>query len=239
MKSWQKMPERFRKRCALYAIDTYLFILRHLLRIVVGMRSREEFYLFGVVMGGEDAVALCFDTKALSERLTQISTQQSYHALFLARTTYGDDDRLFQDQLQGLAGIAELQMMLTTSLLRNRRLKSLPDSWMENFARYIVTAITHKHPAFEDEREVRLVASPIVDVEAGDHRSSPRWASTAPSQSRLLMEVLSALKSVLIGPSPNQERTKDNVTTILAEYGRGNVNIRVSDIPFRSRADLK
>ncbi len=175
--------------------------------------------------GGNAGVALRFDTQRLLDSLVNLKKHQLFHALYLSRVTYGDCDPRFVAKLDGLAGLAEIYVKVAKGLINKTTLEDVLASSHEETAKYMVTSITHKHIAFEDEREIRLVAAPITESKSGVGIASI---------SRVHIPCLGALEDVMVGPSSNQATLRSEVLDLISRHGRSDVTVSLSDIPYRN-----
>jgi hypothetical protein len=186
--------------------------------------------------GRENGIALRFNTEKVLRLLSETKAAESYFALFLGTVTYGDDDPLFARRVDGMADLAESYRRVVEAMLRGER-TGFPPSFSEASTKFSITSILHKHPAFADEREVRLVASPIVSDEPEDvPRKTPQWVDSTHGASRLLIRCLDAVDGIMIGPVERQEELAEKTTTLLTSHGRASIPVTLSDIPIRIRA---
>jgi hypothetical protein len=182
--------------------------------------------------GGANGVAISFDVRKLLDVLSRIKASHSYHALFLAAVTYGDEHPLFGERIAGMPEIADCYLAVAKAMIDGQRARQFPDSIYEVSSKFMITSILHKHPAFADEREVRLVASPLViDEQEEVPRAIPTWVDRTPSASRLLIECLDAVAGVMISPVRGQDDLAELTAELFRSYGRGTIPVVLSDIP--------
>ena len=185
--------------------------------------------------GRIEGVAIRFDTGRLQAILSEIKARQKYHGLFLSKVTYGETDPTFIERVQGATGLEELYEVVARSIIAGKRAE-LPRSFEEEVAKFMVTSISHKHPSFEDEREIRLVASPLTTAEPFDRPvDEPDWLDRVEGSSRLLIRCVDAIDGVMIAPLCGQAEIEQKVLRILSMHGRVDVPVVHSDTPIRGR----
>lgn len=178
-------------------------------------------------------VALRFKTSELLSSLVRLKSEQRYHAAYLIKVTYGDADPLYQEQIAGLDGLAKTYLELSTSWLRKNPLKGLPESFTEDAMKFTVAAVSHKHPAFEDEREIRLVVAPFRQVYEDDARKEAQWVPG--NLSRVLVHYADAIDAVMIGPAVDQSEIASKARAVLKSHQLDEkIEVKCSDIPFRT-----
>jgi hypothetical protein len=100
-----------------------------------------------------------------------------------------------------------------------------------------IFASTTKHPAFQGEKERRIVAP----LQLGEHdqlefrqkrtllaRHLPIDLTTVVDGSRRL-----PVSRICIGPSPAQRVTQVSVSDLLLKYGYGGIPVELSAVPYR------
>jgi hypothetical protein len=184
--------------------------------------------------GRASGVALSFNTSALLQMLSETKARQSYFALFLSLVTYGDDDPLFVRRVDGMGELAESYQCVVEAMIQGRETDGFPPTFHEASTKFSITSMLHKHPAFADEREVRLVASPLVTDEQEElPRTEPDWVTSTPGASRLLIRCGDCIEGVMIGPVEHQEHLAERTRALFDQRGFHRVPIILSDIPIR------
>lgn len=165
--------------------------------------------------------------------------------------TYGDYDvgrsQRGGSLIHGREGIMEIALNEFAARSRGER----PDEqafWEHLEANYVSSVCFNKHHAYADEEETRLA---FVDPPFADFVHM-RSGGYAPSRSTAYLKVVAdesdlyaysidrapqlPIKSVKIGPRYGTEikREIDQVTRLLRDHGYVDVDVTVSDIPYRS-----
>jgi len=89
-----------------------------------------------------------------------------------------------------------------------------------------------KNEGFHEEAEWRILAK--GSSEEIKFRSGPTYLVPYIELDILSSGAHSALKEVIIGPNPNQERCAESVEKLLSACGLNGVEVRISPIPFNS-----
>ena len=146
-------------------------------------------------------------------------------------------------RLQGM--LARLDLIFRES---GQAIKAVPPSALGALvAGAVVTLVlSHKHPAFRHEREMRFIRSHLLQVAPPPADATVKeivWQGRSkkvfvlPLRNypefgiRAAMEDL--LDHIIIGPSDSQRDTADKVRSLLDAAGLSRVDIRLSDIPYR------
>jgi len=86
-----------------------------------------------------------------------------------------------------------------------------------------------KHPAFEEEKEWRLIVACGPSAQAVNFRPG----AIAPTPYMALTFAPTALRHVVVGPGPHAELRRDGVARVLGASGEWNADVQLSDAPFR------
>jgi hypothetical protein len=183
-------------------------------------------------------VAIEFDEAGIDAIMHAENDQFIYAASKTSEVLYENFDSLFKpEQFEGVAGA------LIAKMFGNRDASEITGGKNidEAVRNYILVAPFLKHAGFREEREYRMVLAP-VRKNHGDKRLKGEYK---PINFRVrnnsivpyleLFETKDAvlpIRSVIIGPHPDQEMQQEAVMMILENAGL-TTQVRASQIPFR------
>ncbi|KRR08451.1 hypothetical protein CP49_31405 [Bradyrhizobium valentinum] len=192
----------------------------------------------GYAKGG---FAIEFDEIGIDDLNAAERTRYRYQGIITNTVAYNDhESRVSKKDFEGL-GTALLKSLIPK--IADRLTDILGPKTTNDFAGpFLATSPFLKHPSFEEENEYRIVAlcnRPTVYEENDERDAKPiQFRSRATGQLipyiALYHELKTVLpiKSIIIGPHPNQSERQMSVEILLEKIGV-NVPIKISLIPFR------
>lgn len=192
--------------------------------------------------GTSGRFALVFDTKELLQIMKGEGDAFHYNHMAISDVVYDNQKEAFEEEFSDLR--SSLQIFYAENLIEDR------NNFETNLFTPFFGAITRfKHHAFLEEREVRMVASPVTEgllemaIKTGEisektHRKSIKEIhshdkSGAKVQFIKLNEFSGAsplpIKRIIVGPQKNQD---EQVNTILELVGKTRIPIFRSETPY-------
>jgi len=183
--------------------------------------------------GGRSGFSLVFDTRMLGELLAREYDAAAYTHLNLSDAHHAIDGLqigdLFPDLIKACVDFAE-------GLLERRQVTN------DGIAQFFPAATLVKHPAFREEREVRMVAIPITErmraLIAKEHSEKFIAASRPeePGSGKRFIELFKdidgtlPIKRVIVGPCRNQAEQVEKARSLAA----GRFGVVASETPLKT-----
>lgn len=174
--------------------------------------------------GNNGGCALGFQTKNLYERATNCwETYNPPPACVMDKVIYkevNDDDPDYRDKLNNFTTRAK-EIMANPNDRDFDRTRTI----LENF---LCLLICTKHPAFFEEREVRLGLCFIKNLQAESQIYSPQQfhsLSFSPEED---------ITRIIIGPHRDQQERYEFIKSYLSKFGLENIEVTKSEIPLRT-----
>lgn len=168
-------------------------------------------------------------------------TRYRYQGIITDTVVYNDhESRVSKKDFEGL-GTALLKSLIPK--IADRLTDILGPKTTNDFARpFLATSPFLKHSSFEEENEYRIVAlcnRPTV-YDENDEREAKTIQFRSRATGQLIpyialyyeLKTMLPIKSIIIGPHPNQSEREMSVEILLEKIGI-NVPIKISQIPFR------
>lgn len=199
--------------------------------------------------GRDSGCAIIFDCKRLAEVLKDKEDENYYSSGSIGDVVYEGNDERFQDEFSSF--LEELQKYIKGVFTDGEEdLRNL-------FPEFINSASRFKHQAFEEEREVRIISSPMTkrllerlkqsdpDAEIQDkplkkiyRRKHPENKNAWVPYIKLFESIddeLLPIRKIIIGPGRDQSYVEQRTRILVAEiYGESKVEIQSSKTPFGS-----
>jgi hypothetical protein len=185
--------------------------------------------------------ALEFDELELDELHSKEEQKHAYWAMMTNTVAYEKHQE--RAHPEKFAGVAKAMMREVVAKAKQDESDLIGKQELEDYWRpYVEAAPFLKDPSFREENEYRLVAvcfGPAVK-EAGGDRPRKRIAFKTRSNNNIVpyVDLFAELpdklpiKSVIIGPHPNQDLQRHAIELLLDQSGVA-AGVRVSRIPFR------
>jgi hypothetical protein len=92
-----------------------------------------------------------------------------------------------------------------------------------------------KHPSFREEREWRIISRPLMNsLKSFDFREGNALLVPFYKFPLCAEHLPFNIHEVVIGPAPDQERSKSSVRSLLVRHDLETASVRVSEVPFRN-----
>lgn len=176
--------------------------------------------------GDKEGISLGFDTAKIVQETEKIIKHYAIDCLYVEPVLYGSEDAtLIQRVLDSPEVTRKFADFLILLFLGEERDINITTS---AFTKFVVLVSGAKLPDFSDEREIRLIA-----WEAGDGHEKGREKPLTIAPGKLVLKYLSALRSVMVGPSKSQDETARSVRQLLDAHGFQEVEVLRSHTQFR------
>jgi len=194
-------------------------------------------------------VALEFDESKLSDLIDEESKKYFYGPIVRGDVLYRDFEEMFKkEDYEGLARAMIGQVFLDTKVTKlhefakRKKIKEIAGKKNidETVAKYLSTAPFLKHFGFHEEREHRLAIACVREGKIPEGAQSPAKPVEFRVRNNLIVPFVRLfgdwaklpIKSVIVGPHPNQVLQQDAIERLL-EQKDISARVRLSLIPFR------
>lgn len=190
---------------------------------------------------GSGGFAIEFDEDGIDSALECENSKFVYGVTKTANVQYNDYSEIFDvNQIKGLAGA------MIGQLFANRNISAVVGNKnIDECIKYLITVAPFmKHAGFREECEYRMVLSPVrsrVFDKEPKFQGAPKpikfrdraGGITPYIEIKEFPKNRLPIKSIVVGPHPNQNNQRDAVALLLESVGL-NVAIKTSDIPYLS-----
>jgi hypothetical protein len=188
--------------------------------------------------GSDDGCCIVFDTRRLADLLRREASIYYWNFITFEEVVYVEDDATIDSRLEALTAAGEA--VVSNLLFHGHGGGFTP----KHFGDFVRAASTLKHPAFREEREVRIVAMPASEAdlarirsEYGEvpqrlykvtHERNPGGRAIPYLKLFDSMKEELPINRVIVGPSNKQKECYSKARAVLGDQ----VSVTVSEIPF-------